>query len=847
MLERLRSWMRGGRRTYAGAPRWLTGAGSSSRGAAMGVGASVAEPYGAHEALYRCVSLISRTLAGIPVRLTQGEVDVTDRAWRRLLERPNPHQRMSEFVEAVLSWWEYDGEVFVVLTDNANVPTKRGKVPERLWVVPGGMVREDVDVAAGVLLGWSLALPGTSTVVPVPVESVIPLRFWNPRNPLRGMSPLSAALRGVRLDLKASAYSEALYDNGADPGGVLTTEGTLSKRQREDMRKEWEERHQGVDKAGRTAVLEGGLTYQQLTVNNRDLQHLEQRQFSRKQVATVYGVPLFFLNEQGDAAYAAARAAMRVLWENTLLPLASAFCDAMRWGCLAYIDDRLRWQFDTRQVEALREDLGQRVDQVDKMVRAGIPRNEAVRRVDLGVPPVDGGDVPLVQAGLAPLAMVAEGATMLGGPAPDVAGDPGAPPSNPDATPQADKAPAAAKGPGQPVPEPGKGAQPPLPEGKATAAATAAAGLEPAATAYNGAQVAALVDTVKAVVAKEIPAASAKAILAVAFPVTPEQAAAIVDPAAQAAAAAPPPPEEPPPPPPGGGAPPPPPDKPKAPPEPPRAQAPADARAQRWHALVRTLLTPWESRVRARLRGWLQGRRAEALAALETMDRALDQAAWARWLEEAGARWRKGLGDQMRPLYRQMADAAAKGVLPEVGPLAAGKDPLTVATSPALLDYVDRKVALVQGVSDTVLDGVRKAVATTLASNGTVREAQDAVRQAMNTSMSRSLMVARTETAQVVNGSRLVAMAEVGVKETEWLSSRDNVVRPNPETHDDPAVDHGALDGKRVALGESFVEGVTLAHPGDPRAQPARWVVNCRCLGLPVSEPLPPSPEGGKV
>lgn len=842
MFKRVRAFWQRASRTYAGDPAWMTGAGTS-RLRSVGVGADTREPYQAHEALYRCVSLKARTVAAIPVRVTAGEKDVTEKEWTRLLGRPNPIQRMGEFVEHVLSWWDYQGECFVALTDLDNAPTPMGRVPQRLWPVPGGMVQE--DVVDGVLLGWWVTLPGTTHRVPFPVTSIVPLRYWNPTNPLRGMSPLAAAMRGVRLDLKASAYSEALYDNGADPGGVLSTEGALSKRQREDMRKEWEERHQGVDKAGRTAVLEGGLKYQQMVVNNRDLQHLEQRMLSRKQVATVYGVPMFFLNESTDAGYAAARAAMRVLWENALLPMAKAFEDAMLHGCLANIDARLRWQFDTRQVEALRDDLGARVDQVDKMVRAGVPRNAAIKRVDLGVPDVPGGDVALVQAGLAPLAAVASGATM-GGVGGDVAGDPGAPSTNPDAIPQDDKGPAKAPGAGMPVPQPKAGAPAGAVPAGATAADTAAAGVAPANTAFNGAQVAAMLDTVKGVVAGEVPGESAKAILAVAFPVTKPQADAIIDPAMAAHAARPPapPPEAQPP----AGAPPAP--KPTTEP-PPRAADRADpgeqARVDRWRGLVRMLLTPWQSKVHARLRGWIQGRRAEALAALERFDRALDQAAWDAWLDEARLRWRKALADQVAPLYRQIADAAAAGVLPEIGLAAAGKTPITVATSPALLGYVERKVVLVQGVSDTVLDQVRKSVAATLANQGTVRDAQDQVRAVMNTTMSRSLNIARTETGQVVGGSRQEAMLAAGVREVEWLSSRDAVVRPNPDTHDDPAVDHRRLDGKRVPIGTSFVEGVVLHHPGDVRAQPARWVVGCRCLGLPVPEPLTTAPPGGKV
>lgn len=58
------------------------------------------------------------------------------------------------------------------------------------------------------------------------------------------------------------------------------------------------------------------------------------------------------------------------------------------------------------------------------------------------------------------------------------------------------------------------------------------------------------------------------------------------------------------------------------------------------------------------------------------------------------------------------------------------------------------------------------------------------------------------------------------VERTEWIGSRDNLVR---ETHD--------IDGEVQPLGQRFSNG--LRYPGDVDG-PANEVIQCRCTSAPV-------------
>lgn len=93
-------------------------------------------------------------------------------------------------------------------------------------------------------------------------------------------------------------------------------------------------------------------------------------------------------------------------------------------------------------------------------------------------------------------------------------------------------------------------------------------------------------------------------------------------------------------------------------------------------------------------------------------------------------------------------------------------------------------------------------------------------------SWARAQTIARTELVQVENTARVVAYAETGVAEIEWLAYRDG---RSGERH------HERMQGVRVRVGETFTTplGNSLRYPGDPMG-PIGDTANCRCTVRPV-------------
>ena len=146
-------------------------------------------------------------------------------------------------------------------------------------------------------------------------------RYFNPYDDYRGLSPLTAAQLSLEQDHYASEYNRNFFINGAQPGGVLESKENLMQEEFDRLLAQWNDRHQGVDKAHQIGLLEGGLTYKQTGISQADMVFLEGRKSNRDEVlAGIYKVPKSELGiEQINFSYAKDNAPEALL-DKTSLP-----------------------------------------------------------------------------------------------------------------------------------------------------------------------------------------------------------------------------------------------------------------------------------------------------------------------------------------------------------------------------------------------------------------------------------------------------------------------------------------------------------------------------------------------
>jgi HK97 family phage portal protein len=204
------------------------------------------------------------------------------------------------------------------------------------------------------------------------IPPILHMREFHPLDDYYGFPPLEAAQVSLDVHNSASAWNKALLDNAARPSGALVYKSeagaNLSEEQFERLRDELTSNFSGAANAGRPLLLEGGLSWQSMSLSPKDMDFMTLKHGAAREIALAFGVPPMLLGIPGDNTYANFREANLAFWRQTVLPLASRFANAFgawlgpAWG------EGLRLGLDVDQVEALsleREALWKRVGEAD--------------------------------------------------------------------------------------------------------------------------------------------------------------------------------------------------------------------------------------------------------------------------------------------------------------------------------------------------------------------------------------------------------------------------------------------------------------------------------------------------
>ena len=106
---------------------------------------------------------------------------------------------------------------------------------------------------------------------------------------LVGYSPIAMAKNAVGMTLACEEYGASFFENGANPGGVLEHPGVLKDPAK--VRESWHSVYGGSKNAGKVAVLEEGMKYQQIGIPPEEAQFLETRKFQINEIARLYRIP----------------------------------------------------------------------------------------------------------------------------------------------------------------------------------------------------------------------------------------------------------------------------------------------------------------------------------------------------------------------------------------------------------------------------------------------------------------------------------------------------------------------------------------------------------------------------
>lgn len=243
--------------------------------------------------VWRCIGLISETLAALPADVVRKQDDIRLPVERppRWLDTPNPEANWFELAERIFESLLMDGNAFVAIT--ARDPLG---FPSELWILNPSqvVVRRRETPPYRIYFTWQGDREFTRYGSDNPLGDVLHIKLKTAGG-LRGMSPIEAARQSIGLGLVTEKFGSKFFGKGQAMSGLIQLPAgpaALSKEHIALMRESWEEAHGGSDNAHRPGILSGGATWQGITIPPEDAQFLQTRSFQVEDVATrFYGVP----------------------------------------------------------------------------------------------------------------------------------------------------------------------------------------------------------------------------------------------------------------------------------------------------------------------------------------------------------------------------------------------------------------------------------------------------------------------------------------------------------------------------------------------------------------------------
>lgn len=365
------------------------------------------EGYQQNAIVYRCINEIANGASAVKFQVFDGDTQIENHPLEALLNRPNPQMAGSEYFQALYSYLLLDGNSYALRSDVNGKPSELHILrPDRMTITPSktqipknyqykinGQIAAQYDVD-----------PETGA------SEVKHLKLWNPLDDYYGLSPISAAAVDIDQHNLAARHNVNLLNNGARPSGAIVFKPKddagmpvqLSEAQRQQLHSDLNARFSGPDNSGRAMLLEGDFDWKEMGLTPKDMDFLELKNMSARDIALCFGVPSQLVGVPDAQTYANVQEARLALYEDTIVPLMMRMqSDLNEWLSPSY-GDNIEIRYDIDSIPAMAERRRRIYDNVINAVREGIiSRNEARQR--LGLDDISGGDDVYIAANLFPL------------------------------------------------------------------------------------------------------------------------------------------------------------------------------------------------------------------------------------------------------------------------------------------------------------------------------------------------------------------------------------------------------------------------------------------------------------
>lgn len=346
---------------------------------------------------YACVDRRAKSVAQVPWKAYRKQRDGTqteapDSPLQKLINRPNPDFAWSEMMELMSQHIDLAGNSYwsIIRAGNAAQPVE-------LWpLLPQG-----VKIKAGsvrLIDFYRYQRAGVTRDIQSP--DMVHIKTANPNDFLFGMPTIQAAGRAVDIDREASLFQlSSMHNRGVSDYAIIIDPDTSPEQL--DRLKELHKEKQ----AGPTNARQPFLTTRDIKTLNQsavEMDFVASRAKVWAEICSAMGVPQPMVGLLEDATLANIETARRIFWVDTMIPLLRLIRGQLNRQLAEQFGPEWVIDYDISDVEALREDYSKKLEEAAKLFAMGVPFNTINEKLQLGIDPIQGGDIGYLSAGLLP-------------------------------------------------------------------------------------------------------------------------------------------------------------------------------------------------------------------------------------------------------------------------------------------------------------------------------------------------------------------------------------------------------------------------------------------------------------
>ncbi len=365
-----------------------------------GGGVAVFSPWGgdamAVAAVYRCVTLLSESVAGLRLQYMSRkdgryQEDTASVFHYLLTVQPQPEMSAADFWTMAVRMMLLDGNAYIypryVLGELTDLVLCR---PYTVTHDPLNSLYHISDAYNGVF--------GTFG------EKDIVHLYLHSSDGRRGESILTHARRAADIAEAGDCETENRFTNGGSVRGIISNDKTTTgfgEYQDKELEKTAESVDSRFSRGERIVSLPGQVDFKQISLSSTDMQFLESRKFTVREICRFFGVHPSFVFDDSNSNYKSAEMANVAFLSNTLDPILKRIeCELTRKLIPRELCCQRKFLFDRRGIYSM--DLQSLADYQKKTIESGIYTVNDWRRME-NQPAVDGGDTVYLSTNLAVL------------------------------------------------------------------------------------------------------------------------------------------------------------------------------------------------------------------------------------------------------------------------------------------------------------------------------------------------------------------------------------------------------------------------------------------------------------